>query len=168
MHLSLSLSLSLSFCWSCHRICILVGQFNFAHHSDQMSQRSQVFRITLCFWSRTDIRTLEGIELSQTKSGQLKRSRIPDLVQILTKVSKIVRNWAPHFTPPALSLDLYQQFSVNSMFSAPRWSTTHVIYYVVCLTILKYFSFGSCSFFYWRIEFLNLTNRRGSNPSHTA
>ena len=42
------------------------------HHSDQMPQRSKVSRVTLCFLSRTDRRTLVGIELSQTKSEQLK------------------------------------------------------------------------------------------------
>ena len=66
LYLYLSLPLSLSF----------FGQVMFPHHSDQMSQRSQgshVSRVTLCFFIRTHTRTLVGIELSQTKSGQLKR-----------------------------------------------------------------------------------------------
>jgi len=41
----------------------------FIHHSDQMSQRSQVSRVTALGGIRTDI----GIELSQTKSGQLNK-----------------------------------------------------------------------------------------------
>ena len=45
------------------------------HHSDQMSQRSQVSRVALCcpLLFESDGPTLVGIELSQTKSGQLKK-----------------------------------------------------------------------------------------------
>ena len=68
MYLSLSLSLSLYLSLS----LFFFGQVMSPHHSDQMSQRSQVSRVALCFLSRTYLRTLVGIELSQTKSGQLK------------------------------------------------------------------------------------------------
>ena len=51
MYLSLSFSVSLSLSLS------FFGQLMSPHHSDQMSQRSQVSRVTLCFLSRTDPRT---------------------------------------------------------------------------------------------------------------
>ena len=55
--------------------CQALGQVMFPHHSDQMFQRSQVSRVTHCFWgsdSCTDKATLVGIELSQPQAGQLK------------------------------------------------------------------------------------------------
>ena len=54
----------------------LSGQVMSPYDSDQISQRSQVSRVTLCFWSRTHGWTLVGIVLSQKKSGQLKRDQL--------------------------------------------------------------------------------------------
>ena len=47
-----------------HCLCLFVGQVMFSHHSDQMSQRPQVFRMSLCVPKSklTDPLTLEKLK----------------------------------------------------------------------------------------------------------
>ena len=69
------------------------------HHSDQMSQRSQVSSVqgvTHCFW-RSDGSTLVGIELSQTLVGTAKyrnteKYRKSDSGQLNTETQKIEKH----------------------------------------------------------------------------